>query len=246
MDSYDDQEARAGTPAAGSRRPGPPESGGGIVGLSFPYQVAASTALAVIAVLACVHVAMVFLHVAPSNTITKEHGKAVDAWVYPEFEQNWKLFAPNPLQQNIAVQTRAEVESADGTRATTGWIDLSAEDARAIRHNPLPSHVDQNELRRGWDFFVGSHDSQSRPNGLRGKLSERYMRRIVMLRLEDHALGGTVTRIQVRSATTSVGSPVWSKEKVSTRPSYRVFPWWTVSAEDLPEGVRNGSKEAGE
>ncbi|MEW1723645.1 DUF5819 family protein [Streptomyces sp. NPDC093109] len=253
MDSYDDQEARAGAPRAGSRQPGTPPPGtpppgSGIVGLSFPYQVAASTALAVIAVLACVHVAMVFLHVAPSNTITKEHGKAVDAWVYPEFEQNWKLFAPNPLQQNIAVQARAEVESADGarTRTTTEWIDLSAEDGRAIRHNPLPSHVDQNELRRGWDFFVGSHDSQNRPNGLRGKLSEQYIRRIVMLRLEDRALGGTVTRIQLRSATTAVGSPVWSKEKVSTRPSYRVYPWWTVSAEDLPDGVRNGSKEAGE
>ena len=57
---------------------------------------------------------MVFLHVAPSNTVTKQHGTAIDDWIYPEFEQNWKLFAPNPLQQNIAVQVRAEVRTADG------------------------------------------------------------------------------------------------------------------------------------
>ncbi|MFE2938625.1 DUF5819 family protein [Streptomyces sp. NPDC059255] len=232
MDSYDDQGGKAGPPP-----------GAGIAGLSFRYQVVAAVSLAVIGLLACVHVAMVFLHVAPSNTLTKQHGKAVDAWVYPEFEQNWKLFAPNPLQQNIAVQARAETGSG-AARRTSEWIDLSAEDGAAIQGNLLPSHVDQNELRRGWDFFVGSHDNQNRPNGLRGQLSESYIRRIVMLRLENHDLGGPVERIQVRSVTTAVASPSWSTEKISTRPSYRVYPWWAVNAADLPGGVENGSAEA--
>ncbi|MDX3850402.1 DUF5819 family protein [Streptomyces sp. AK02-01A] len=235
MDSYDDKGVRAGSPP-----------GVGISGLSLPYQMAAALAFAVIALLTCGHLAMVFLHVAPSNTLTKQHGAAVDEWIYPEFEQNWKLFAPNPLQQNVAVQVRAEVESSDGARKTTGWIDLSAEDGAAIRGNLLPSHVDQNELRRGWDFFVGSHDTENRPNGLRGRLSEGYVRRIVLLRLENHDLGGPVERVQLRSATSAVQAPVWSKEKISTRPTYRVFPWWTVNATDLAGGVRNGRAEAGE
>ena len=126
--------SRARSPARARRR-----AARGIAALSLPYQVAAALALAVVGVLACVHLAMVFLHVAPSNTVTKQHGEAVDDWIYPEFEQNWKLFAPNPLQQNIAVQVRAEVRHADGGRATTDWIDLSAEDGEAIRGNLLPS-----------------------------------------------------------------------------------------------------------
>ncbi|RDG36318.1 DUF5819 family protein [Streptomyces corynorhini] len=235
MDSNDDEAVKAGPP-----RPGP-----GIAGLSLPYQIVAAVALAVVGLVACVHVGMVFLHVAPSNTVTKNQGKTIDAWIYPEFEQNWKLFAPNPLQQNIAVQVRAEVESSGGS-TTTGWIDLTAQDGRAVQGNPLPSHVDQNELRRGWDFFVGAHDNKNRPNGLRGRLSESYVRRIVMLRLESHDLGGPVKRMQVRSVTTAVESPRWSQEKVDTRPSYRVCPWWTVSAEDLPGGAGNGRTEAGE
>ncbi|MFE7751033.1 DUF5819 family protein [Streptomyces sp. NPDC057428] len=208
-------------------------SGGGISGLPLPYQVVAAIALAVMGVLACGHIAMIFLHVAPSNTLTKQHGRVVDDWVYPEFEQNWKLFAPNPLQQNISVQVRAEVAGADGP-ATTRWIDLSQEDGAAIRGNVLPSHVDQNELRRAWDFFTGSHDSENRSNGLRGDLSERYIRRIVMLRLADHDLPGKVERIQVRSAVRSLGAPSWSDEKISTDPSYRVLPWWIVTPSDLP------------
>jgi hypothetical protein len=217
----------------------------GIAALSLPYQVAAAVSLALIGVLACIHLAMVFLHVAPPNTVTKQHGKAVDGWVYPEFEQNWKLFAPNPLQQNVAVQVRAEFTASDGSRRNTDWIDLSAEDGEAIRGNLLPSHIHQNELRRGWDFYLNSHDSENRPNGLRGRLSESYVRRIVMARLEAHDLGGPIERIQLRSSTRSVKAPQWSDEKIDTRPAFRVLPWWTVTAADLPGGIQNGHTEAG-
>jgi hypothetical protein len=192
-------------------------------------------ALALVAITVCVHLGMVFLHVAPSNTITKAHGEAVDDWMYPEFEQNWKLFAPNPLQQNIAVEVRAQVRTAKGEIRTTGWYDLSAEDGRAIDHNPVPSHTQQNELRRAFDYFTNTHDSDGRPVGVRGTLSETYLRRIVVLRLErDGAAGpgGTVEQVQVRSRTTAVPPPSWSSEQISLKPVYRTMPWWSVPAED--------------
>ncbi|MFF5086606.1 DUF5819 family protein [Streptomyces niveus] len=245
MDSYDDKGENPAPPPGRPPSP-PPGPSRGIAGLSFPYQVVAALALAVVALVAVVHVAMVFLHVAPDNTVSKKYGEQVGDWVFPEFEQNWKLFAPNPLQQNVAVEVRAEISKADGSRHTTGWINLSAEDGAAIRGNPLPSHVDQNELRRGWDFYVNSHDDKARPNGLRGQLSESYIRRIAMLRLESHDLGGPVDRFQLRSATRLVEAPPWSEEKTNTKPVYRVFPWWTVTPDDLAEGVRNhgGGTEA--
>jgi hypothetical protein len=226
---------------------GPAPSGPdrGIAALSLPYQVAAAVSLTLVAAVACVHLTMVFLHVAPSNTVTKRHGETVQGWVYPEFEQNWKLFAPNPLQQNIAVEVRAEYTAEDGSRRTSEWLDLSAQDGEAIRGNLLPSHIHQNQLRRGWDFFLGSHDNEARPNGLRGRLSERYMRRIVMLRLDGMDLGGPVQRVQLRSSTRAIEAPVWSGEKTDTRPVHRLMPWWTITPADLPAGVDNEDKEAG-
>ncbi|MFI1164974.1 DUF5819 family protein [Streptomyces sp. NPDC020801] len=222
--------------------PGPRTgSRGGIAALSPPYQVGAALALAVVAVAACVHLGMVFLHVAPPNTVTRQHGKAVDEWVYPEFEQNWKLFAPNPLQQDIAVQVRAEVRTTGGETRTTGWYDLSAQDGRAIDGNVLPSHTQQNELRRAFDFYGATHDSDDRPMGLRGALAEQYLRRIVVLRLDrDHAAGagGVVERVQVRGRTTDVPPPKWSKEKVSQTPAYHLLPWWVVPAAEARGGVR--------
>lgn len=253
MESYDEQRGSTGQIAgdggadlvdplgdpAPADPPIGPAGGTGIAALSLPYQVVAAVALAAIGFVACFHLAMVFLHVAPSNTLTKQHGEAVNDWVLPEFEQNWKLFAPNPLQQNIAVQVRAEVHR-DGERRITPWIDLSAEDGAAIRGNPVPSHAHQNELRRAWDFYVNWHDNDNRSNGLRGQLSERYVRRIALLRLESHQLGGRIERIQMRSSTTGVAAPPWSDEKIDTRPYYRVLPWWTVTAADLSGGVTGG------
>ncbi|MFF5975067.1 DUF5819 family protein [Streptomyces sp. NPDC012769] len=243
MHSYDD-----GGPD-GSEPDGSPERvtegpRAGIAALSMPYQVVAAVALAVLGVFACVHLAMVFLHVAPSNTLTKKHGEAVDDWIYPEFEQNWKLFAPNPLQQNISVEVRAQISGADGGRTTTGWIDLSAQDATRIRGSLLPSHTAQNELRRAWDFYLNSHTDDHRPNGLRGELSEEYMRRIVLLRLDERALGGRVEKIQLRSATRSVPAPVWSTEKVDTAPVFRAAPWWRITPGDRPAGA--GTQAGGE
>ncbi|WP_329622386.1 DUF5819 family protein [Streptomyces sp. NBC_01255] len=221
-------------------------AGSGIMALSLPYQVVAAVALAVAGVFVCVHLAMVFLHVAPSNTLTKRHGQAVDDWIYPEFEQNWKLFAPNPLQQNVSVEVRAEVVTTGDGRRTTGWIDLTAQDAAAIRHNPLPSHTQQNELRRAVDFYLNSHADDGSPNGTRGHLSEEYMRRIAMLRLDGLASldGADVRRVQLRAVTRPVPAPRWSTEKNEVTPSYRDFPWWKVTDADRPDGASRSRTDA--
>ncbi|MFI6437201.1 DUF5819 family protein [Streptomyces sp. NPDC050759] len=233
---------QAADPAAAAPAPyGDPHPPTGVAALSLRYQMGVALALAVVAVTVCVHIGMVFLHVAPQNTVTKQHGRAVDDWVYPEFEQNWKLFAPNPLQLNIAVQVRARIRSADGGSRTTGWYDLSAQDGRAVDGNLLPSHTQQNELRRSWDLFVATHDADNRPVGLRGTLSETYLRRLVVLRLERDdatARGDVLVSVQVRSRTTNVPPPEWSEEKVSVQPVYRELPWWAVTADDSEGSAR--------
>ncbi|MCX4714807.1 DUF5819 family protein [Streptomyces virginiae] len=220
MDSNEHEPAERAAPS--------PPRAPGIAGLSTPYRVVTALALGVVAVAACTHLAFVFLHVAPTNTVSRQHAKTIDSWIYPEFEQNWKLFAPNPLQQNIAVEARADVRGEDGDLVTTPWRDLSAEDGEAIRHSLLPSHTRQNELRRAWDFFTGSHDEDNKPNGERGQLSEEYLRRIAVNRLAPGLGEGTILRIQLRSATTAVPAPKWSAETTDTQTYYRELPWWTL------------------
>ncbi|MGW9054799.1 DUF5819 family protein, partial [[Kitasatospora] papulosa] len=50
-------------------------------------------------------------------------------------------------------RARAEVAFPDGSRRTTNWLALTAQDIREIRRNPVPSHAHQNLLRQAWDFY---------------------------------------------------------------------------------------------
>ncbi|MEU9118560.1 DUF5819 family protein [Streptomyces sp. NPDC048506] len=212
-----------------------------LAALSLPSRIVIGVAACAGAVIVAIHLAMMFLHVAPSNTLSKQQGALISDYVYPEYEQNWKLFAPNPLQQNIAVQVRAQVRTANGATRTTGWTDLTARDGQAIRHNPVPSHTQQNQLRRGWELFLATRNAQNQSIGPRGELAERYVRRIVMLRMGEEWTrgGGRVEQIQTRSQTTAISPPPWSSEKINTKPVYRVMPWWQVTAGDLSEGAKN-------
>jgi hypothetical protein len=211
-----------------------------VAALSLPARIAVAVTVGAVAVGALLHLGMVFLHVSPSNTLSTEHAKEVRDYVYPEFEQNWKLFAPNPVQQNNHVEARAEVRKADGSTETTGWLDLTGMDVSAMRHNPIPSHYNQNLLRRAWGYYSDTHSDQNAPtSGTGSDLSDQYLRNIIADRLGPRMDGGTVVRIQARVATTAVAGPSWTGQPLVTTPTYRELPWWTLTT--APAGQENGS-----
>ncbi|WP_037911482.1 DUF5819 family protein [Actinacidiphila yeochonensis] len=216
-------------------REGPPPSASV---LSLPGRIVVALTVGAVAVGVLFHLGMVFLYVAPSNTLTKEHATAVNDYIYPEFEQNWKLFAPDPLQQNVHIEARAQVAAADGGQQTTGWVDLTAADVSAMRHNPLPSHVNQNELRRAWGYYTDTHNDQEQATAGQGsQLSADYLQRIVRDRFGSHLDGGTVVRVQVRCATTPVPQPSWVAGASATTTQFRVLPWWVVGTGSSPVGA---------
>jgi hypothetical protein len=215
---------------------GEPEGAGGLSALSRPSRILVVIATGATALAVAFHLLMVFLHVAPENTLSAQQNKLVSAYIYPEFEQNWKLFAPNPLQANIHVWARAQIEKSDGDTQTLGWVDLTAMDIAKIRGNPIPSHTEQNELRRAWGFYTGAHGDDGKPIGERGILSQQYLQRIVESRFGPRLNGGDVIRVQVRTGTTTVPAPPWTDEKTDTATSWQVLPWWTVSQDDQQGG----------
>ena len=205
--------------------------------LSWPSRILIALTVGVLATFTVWHLTAAFLFVAPSNTLSKEQNHRINGYVNPEFEQNWKLFAPNPLQINVRVEARAEIRQPDGSTETTDWIDLTAMDLAGIRGSLLPSHTMQNEMRRGWDLYRNSHDDDGRPRGVRGELSESYVHRIALLRLARVMDLEPVNRIQLRSASTRVAPPPWSTEEYDTSTNHHELEWRTVLAEDLPRGA---------
>jgi hypothetical protein len=197
-----------------------------------PYAVRVVSALiAVVLVLgAGWHLAMVFLHVAPSNTISQEYGSEVDDWIYPYFEQNWKLFAPNPVQENTHVEVQTRTKAKDGTVTEGGWTDLTADDVAQIRHNPFPSKADQNMLRRAWEYYSGSHGEDERRLDTRGELAEDYLRRIAVRRLQDTGRADGLTSVRLRAVTRGIPAPGTQN---APEPTIRELGWWETQTDDF-------------
>lgn len=76
-------------------------------------------------VLSCIfvwHFCMTALHVLPFNPITYKIGKIVDFYTYPLFNQNWQLFAPEPLSNTIFVYVQVKDKHGEESK----WIDISS------------------------------------------------------------------------------------------------------------------------
>ncbi len=202
--------------------------------LSRPAGLVVAVATAVCVITAVVHMCLVFLYVAPPNTVSQRYERQVDAWIYPYFEQNWQLFAPNPESAPQRVSARPATTSADGVRHAGDWVDLTAADDAAVRHNPFPSHTAQNMLRRAWIAYSETQGGSDRSESERGRMLQRYLLDIATQRLAAHGRRG-FDAVQLRVVTRPVppepqgaGSGVPRRMSSSTR----YLPWWQVTSHD--------------
>ncbi|MFI1927516.1 DUF5819 family protein [Streptomyces sp. NPDC020377] len=176
-----------------------------------------------------VHVLLVFLHVAPANTVSKRYSPLINAWVYPFFEQNWRLFAPDPESVNRQILARTAHTGPDGSVQVSPWFDLTAVDRSAVVHNPFPSHTAQNMLRRAWAGYVDSHGGDDKAHTERALMMQKYLSNIAADRATARE-NGTFDFIQLRVVTLPV--PAAGSEAGNRPPApveNRLLPWWKVT-----------------
>ncbi|MEU9402011.1 DUF5819 family protein [Streptomyces sp. NPDC048242] len=177
-----------------------------------------------------VHVVLVFLHVAPANKVSKRYGPQINAWVFPFFEQNWRLFAPDPDSANRQILVRTARSGAHGSFQVSGWFDLTAVDDSAVEHNPFPSHTSQNMLRRAWSSYLDTHGGDDRARTDRALMMQRYLGNIAAERVAAHK-GGAFDFVQLRVVTLPVPAPGSALDSRPPRPAEnRLLPWWKVPA----------------
>ncbi len=183
---------------------------------------------------ALAHIGLVFLHVAPSNTVSQRFNSQVDAWIYPLFEQNWRLFAPDPDSVNRQISARTAHTAPDGSVRVSDWVDLTAVDASAIEHNAFPSHTTQNMLRRSWTSYVELHGGDDLSRSDRAVMMQRYLRNIAADRVAERD-GKPFENIQLRVVTLPVaaqGSTDHDRRAATTKNAEtRLLPWWKVTSD---------------
>ncbi|MDT9700326.1 DUF5819 family protein [Streptomyces sp. P17] len=176
---------------------------------------------------------LIFLHVAPANAISQQYDKQINAWVYPVFEQNWRLFAPDPESVNRQISVRTMGTAPNGTAQVSNWFDLSGMDDSATRHNPFPSHTTQNMLRRAWSSYLETLGGDDQPRSERAVMIQQYLRNIAAERIAGQR-GGSFHSIQLRVITLPIGAPdqAGGNRPATATPTSvdtRYLPWWKVA-----------------
>jgi len=182
---------------------------------------------------ALAHVGLVFLHVAPSNVVSQRFNSQVDAWIYPLFEQNWRLFAPDPDSVNRQISARTAHTAPNGSVQVSGWVDLTAVDGSAIHHNAFPSHTSQNMLRRSWTSYVELHGGGDLSRSDRAVMMRRYLSNIAADRMAERD-GKPFENIQLRVVTLPVpapGSADGDRRATAKNAETRLLPWWKVTSD---------------
>lgn len=88
------------------------------------------------------HFAATFLWNAPTNPIKESVASDVDAYMRPFFEQNWSLFAPNPINSEDELYVRAQVADIQtGNLEITEWRSATQLEWTLVRGNPAPSRA---------------------------------------------------------------------------------------------------------
>lgn len=174
------------------------------------------------------HLTAVFFYVAPTNTISTRYQAQLNNWVYPYFEQDWKLFAPNPVSENTRIYARVRTSTSE-SGPVSGWYDLTAVDYAQIKDNPFPSHTTQNMLRRAWSLYPDTHDGQDRAVSERGRMIGDYLRNIAVDRITKDFPAGSVRAIQLRVETTPIPAPA-GQSSSGARASSQTLSWWPVPA----------------
>ncbi|WP_030724773.1 DUF5819 family protein [Streptomyces sp. NRRL S-237] len=194
-------------------------------------KAALRTAVALCLVTTLVHVVLVFLHVAPSNPVSKRYSSQINGWVYPLFEQNWRLFAPDPDSFNRKILARTAHTDSKGSVQVTPWFDLAAVDRSAVEHNVFPSHTSQNLLRRAWTSYVETHGGSDTARSERAVMLQTYLRNIAADRIAHDDDGGAFDFIQLRVVTLPVAAPGTAAGNRPPAPSEdRLLPWWKVNS----------------
>jgi hypothetical protein len=211
-----------------------PEGPDKLSSLPLPLRAATRGVAVLLVCVSLLHLFFLFLHVAPANQISQRYARQIQGWVFPFFEQNWRLFAPEPESSVPQISVRTARTSADGSQQVSGWFDLTAVDNAGVRHNPFPSHTTQNMLRRAWTGYLETHANSDVSYTERAAMWQEYLRNIAVDRAAA-ARPGAITWVQLRVRTQPVSGYDAAGHTRPVPPSAvdsRMLPWWKVTAHD--------------
>lgn len=123
-----------------------------------------------LAICFCMHFALTALYVLPLNPVKAKEGQLINGYMQPLFTQNWQLFAPDPLSNNIYVFLQAQYSNGEESE----WYDLSSESYKSNQERRISPN--NRLVRIGTSAFLQSMRKDETLEKLKGKISEEKIK----------------------------------------------------------------------
>lgn len=100
-----------------------------------------TTLVVALVFLAGVQLVMVTVAAVPPSSVTDGARPFAADYLRPYFTQNWRLFAPNPVDEDRVIRFQGSYLDSDGTSWRTPWVDWTEVEQDLIRHRPVGSRA---------------------------------------------------------------------------------------------------------
>lgn len=108
--------------------------------------------------LLAIHIVVTFLFNAPSNPVKETLRGEIAGYMLPVFDQNWSLFAPNPINSEDTLLIRARIADPEGgDDRITEWVNATEREWTLVHHSLAPSRASRlssnlhRRLHSAWD-----------------------------------------------------------------------------------------------
>jgi uncharacterized protein DUF5819 len=192
--------------------------------------------------LLALHFVMTFLYVAPRNPISAGADKGVSAYMLPYLDQDWKLFAPDPVKTDPHVLVRAKVVDTKGQWQVTSWLDITRPELARVRGHLFPDRVSRLSAKVSESLFDAAErqeqaaaDRQQQaltPEEARHDNPDEAFARVLATRAARAQWGKQVTEVQVRLDGYMPPSPPFFRPRDAgdTKVIQHHLPWWPAEA----------------
>ncbi|MEB2300320.1 DUF5819 family protein [Lysinibacillus xylanilyticus] len=118
----------------------------------------------------CMHFALTAIYVLPLNPVQAKESQLINGYMQPLFTQNWQLFAPNPLSNNVYVFLQAQ----DSNGEDSEWYDLSSQSYKSNQERRISPN--NRLVRIGTSAFLQTVRKDETLEKLKDKISDEELK----------------------------------------------------------------------
>ena len=193
------------------------------------------TTSAILSVVLLIHFGFTFIYLSPANPFKSKHWETIFGYMNPVFTQNWKLFAPNPANQQMNLDIRVQYVDQAGKTRQTDWKSITQPVIHELQTNRFSPNARISEFQDALisDYVWGEKNDREAAF----QSMQRYVNYI--LKSKKFEVAGTINKIQLRAVINNFPN-YQNRDKPDSagKINYYQTNWWN------PQTLKTGGGEA--